>query len=45
MRQDDSYKKFRDVIFQELEDIRRMATEAAVEDFVRWAGTKGFSLE
>lgn len=39
------YERFQDLIFQELEERQRLVTNNAVEEFVHYAETKGFTLE
>jgi hypothetical protein len=45
MKGDDSFHKFQGLIFQEIEAQKRMATQAAVDDFIAYAGTRGFTLD
>jgi len=45
MKDSEGYRKFQDVIFQEIQDRQRQATQTAVEEFARYAETKGFTLD
>jgi hypothetical protein len=44
MRDPQPYEKFVDLMFQEIQDRDKIATRRAVEAFVGYAATKGFSL-
>jgi hypothetical protein len=45
MKQDNSYRKFQDLMFQEIRDRENIVQQDAVEQFVKIAATKGFSLD
>lgn len=45
MKNSDSYQRFQDSIFREIQDREKLATIAAVEHFVHHAATKGFPLD
>jgi hypothetical protein len=44
MRDSLPYEKFVDLMFQEIQDREKIATRTAVEAFVGYAATKGFTL-
>ena len=45
MKPEDGYRKFQDLIFQEIQERERMATQAAVDEFVRYAAVTGFTID
>jgi hypothetical protein len=45
MRNDSPYRKFQDLIFQQLQEKQMMVTQGAVDDFVQYAAGKGFTLD
>ena len=45
MKSADGYRRFEDLMFQELEARQRMATQAAIDESIQYAGTKGFTLD
>jgi hypothetical protein len=44
MRDSLPYEKFVDLMFQEIQDREKIATRTAVEAFLGYAATKGFTL-
>lgn len=45
MASSDAYRKFQDLIFQELDEKEHRAKQNAVEDLVRRAEARGFTIE
>jgi hypothetical protein len=45
MKNADSYKKFQDLIFQEINDREKISRQDALEQFVKIAESRGFTLD
>ncbi len=41
----DGYQRFQDLILQEIQAQKEMATQAAVKEFVQYANTRGFTID
>ncbi len=41
----DGYQRFQDLILQEIQAQKEMATQAAVKDFGQYAHTRGFTID
>ena len=45
MQRDYAYRKLQDLLLQELQNKQLLATQGAVEDFLRLAAAKGFYID
>ena len=45
MRNSQPYQKFVDLMFQEIQNRAKIATRTAVEAFIGYAATKGFTVD